>query len=88
LHNSLLHSLLKHREFLNIDISQGSVATCSGCGGVVKYDLVTNFLLNLTHIHARAFNGLLSGTTQVRRYQKCKTILDFTEARDSEWQWH
>jgi len=24
----------------------------------------------------------------VSRYQKCKTILDFTEARDSEWQWH
>jgi len=24
----------------------------------------------------------------VGRYQKCKTNLDFTEARDSEWQWH
>jgi len=24
----------------------------------------------------------------VSRYQKCKTSLDFTEARDSEWQWH
>ena len=23
-----------------------------------------------------------------RRYQKGKTKLDFTEARDSEWQWH
>ena len=22
------------------------------------------------------------------RYQKAKTNLDFTEARDSEWQWH
>ena len=22
------------------------------------------------------------------RYQKGKTTLDFTEARDSEWQWH
>ena len=22
------------------------------------------------------------------RYQKSKTSLDFTEARDSEWQWH
>ena len=29
----------------------------------------------------------LSGTTRVRRYQKGKTNLDFTEARDSEWQW-
>jgi len=24
----------------------------------------------------------------VGRYQKVKTSLDFTEARDSEWQWH
>jgi len=24
----------------------------------------------------------------VSRYQKAKTNLDFTEARDSEWQWH
>ena len=34
------------------------------------------------------FNGPLSGTTQVSQYQKGKTSLDFTEARDSEWQWH
>jgi len=24
----------------------------------------------------------------VSRYQKSKTSLDFSEARDSEWQWH
>jgi len=30
----------------------------------------------------------LSRTTQVSPYQKGKTNLDFTEARDSEWQWH
>jgi len=30
----------------------------------------------------------LSRTTQVSRYQKGKTNLDFTEARDSECQWH
>jgi len=29
----------------------------------------------------------LSGTTRVSRYQG-KTNLDFTEATDSEWQWH
>ena len=40
-----------------------------------------------THTRARAFNGPFSGTTQVSRYQKGKTNLDFTEARDSEWQW-
>ena len=34
------------------------------------------------------FNGPFSGTTQVSRYQKRKTNLDFTEERDSEWQWH
>jgi len=31
-------------------------------------------------------NGPLSGTTRLS--QKGKTDLDFTEARDSEWQWH
>ena len=34
------------------------------------------------------FNGPLSRTTWVSRYQKGRTNLDFTEARDSEWQWH
>ena len=34
------------------------------------------------------FNGPLSGTTRVSRYQKGKTNPDFTEARDVEWQWH
>ena len=38
--------------------------------------------------HTHPFNGPLSGTTRVSRYQKGKTNLDFTEARDSEWQWH
>ena len=34
------------------------------------------------------FNSPLSRTTRVSWYQKGKTNLDFTEARDSEWQWH
>ena len=38
--------------------------------------------------HTHPFNGPFSGTTQVSPYQKGKTNLDFTEARDSEWQWH
>jgi len=41
-----------------------------------------------TPTHTHPFNGHFSGTTQVNRYQKGKTNLDFTEARDSEWQWH
>ena len=44
------------------------------------------FLMINTHTHP--FNGSFSGTTQVSRYQKGKTNLDFTEARDREWQWH
>ena len=35
-----------------------------------------------------SFDGPLSRTTRVSRYQKGKTNLDFTEVRDSEWQWH
>ena len=41
-----------------------------------------------THTHAHLFNGPLSGTIWVRRYQTGKTNLNFTEARDSEPQWH
>jgi len=47
-HNSLLHLLLKNGDFLNTDISQGSVATRLGYGGVFANDFVTNFLLSLT----------------------------------------
>jgi len=45
--------------------------------------LVLHFWYRLTLL-----NGPFSGTTQASRYQKGKTNLDFTEARDSEWQWH
>jgi len=44
--------------------------------------------LQQQHTHTHSFNGNLSGTTRVSRYQKGKTNLDFTEARDSEWQWN
>ena len=42
--------------------------------------------LSITHTHT--LNGPLSETTWVSQYQKGKISLDFTEARDSEWQWH
>ena len=38
--------------------------------------------------HTHPFDGPFSGTTWVSRYQKGKTNLDFSEAGDSEWQWH
>ena len=34
------------------------------------------------------FNGPLSKTAWVSQYQKDTANLDFTEAKDSEWQWH
>ena len=42
----------------------------------------------LANSHTYPFKGPLSRTTRVNRYQKGKINLDFTEARDSEWQWH
>jgi len=43
---------------------------------------------DLSCTHTDPFNIPLSGTTRVIGYQKGKTNVDFTEARDSEWQWH
>ena len=54
-------------------------------GSNEKEEILTNLH---THTHTHPFNGPLSGTTRVSRYQKGKTDLDFTEARDIEWQWH
>ena len=62
----------------------------------VSSDLLLNtslllLVLNVCHgttTTIQLFNGLFSRTTWVSRYQKGKTNLDFTGARDSEWQWH
>jgi len=50
--------------------------------------ILQHYLKGLTHRHTHPFNSPLSGTTQVSWYHKGKTNLDFTGARDSEWQWH
>jgi len=44
--------------------------------------------MSTTITNMQPFNGPLSATTRVSQYQTSKTNLDFTEARDSEWQWH
>ena len=42
-----------------------------------------------THTHTSILQlSELSGITRVSQFQKDQTSLDFTEARDSEWQWH
>ena len=48
----------------------------------------TNLFIVIIIITTQPFNGLFSRTTWVSWYQKGKTNLDFTEGRDSEWQWH
>ena len=44
-------------------------------------------LYYMYHTHTHPFNGLFSGTTRLSQYQKGKTNLDFTEARDSGISW-
>ena len=39
-----------------------------------------------SYVHIHPFNGPFSGTTQMSWYQKGKTNMDFTGARESEWQ--
>ena len=56
----------------------------SQCFSIPCYIMKAATQLHTTH----PFNGPLSRTTRVSRYQQGKTNLDFTEARDSEWQWH
>jgi len=56
--------------------------------GSAHFSLTTIiFLCILFETHTHTFNGPLSGTIRVSQYQNGKTNLDFTEARDSEWQW-
>jgi len=56
---------------------------------MLKFSSAGSYLHCLyTRTHARTFNGPLSGTTRVSQYQKDKNNLDFTEATDSQWQWH
>ena len=60
--------------------------TAGGARNADSHPHVTVMIRHATHTHP--FNGPFSGTTRVSRYQKGKTNLDFTEARDSEWQRH
>jgi len=58
----------------------------TGLPSTYSFSTLIVSIINLT-THTHPFNGPFSGT-RVTRYQKGKTNLDFTEARDSEWQWH
>ena len=81
------NTLLTYRDFLRVD---GSVLPSTkellNSKGRRQTDFIPANQANQTHTHP--CNGHFSGTMQVSQYQKSKTNLDFTEARDSELQWH
>jgi len=58
------------------------------CNLFVVTNLLSSFFILEQHTHTHPFNDPLSRTTRVSRYQKGKTNLYFTGARDSEWQRH
>jgi len=59
-------------------------------GHCCRWDLCANSTLFMQqkHTHAHPSNGPFSGTAQLSWYQEGKTNLNFSEGRDSEWQWH
>ena len=94
--NNALGSYLKFSEKLSTPHRSGvgrPINWSDGLGNTISQTVERSAELDLvricsTHAHAHPFNGPFSGTTWVSRYQKGKTNLDSTEARDSEWQWH
>ena len=56
--------------------------------GTSVFSALETFVIILLLLLLQPFNGLFSRTTWVSRYQIGKTNLDFTGARESEWQWH
>ena len=75
---SLVCMFNKNSLFCTYSFTQHLWATQSSS---IHHDIGTTY----THIRITA---LCPETTHVSRYQKGKTNLDFTEARDSQWQWH
>jgi len=51
-------------------------------------DLYSESVASISVLEDNRLTAFCLGLPQLSRYQKGKTILDFTEARDSEWQWH
>ena len=63
-------------------------AECPSCRPTNSVKALKAHKCLIIYTHTHPFNGPFSRTTLVGQYQKGKTNLDFTEARDSEWQWH
>jgi len=73
---------------MQVDLYNGYTTMTVVVVAVAVLHIRPTFKAARTHTHTHQFNGPMSGTTWVSQYQKGKTNLDFTEARDSEWQWH
>jgi len=71
---------------------------CIRLPGLSNFAIRNSLSMSTPAISVNTFNAWLlhsythtchsSGTSWVSQYQKSKTNLDFTGARDSEWQWH
>jgi len=75
----------------NDDVTGNHISSTSviGIHVISQYDIIAGHVhiisyTSHTHTCTHPFNGPFSGTTRVSWYQKGKTNLDFTEARDSE----
>jgi len=74
--------LINHHEVTQL-------SQCQGCSIMTSFGAILSQQDGgCAYTHTHPFNGPLSGTTRMSQYQKGKTSLDFTEARDTEWQWH
>ena len=64
---------------LYLQLSGDSISSSPVGTSTVRFFYICSICITDTHTQ---------GTTQVGQYQRGKTNLDFTEARDSQWQWH
>ena len=79
----MLQLLLEHCDFLNIDISQGSVATRLRCGGIFKYALVANLPVSLPvkDFENRLTSGVVMGKSSVSCFfeTQCSNVVVYQE---------
>ena len=72
----------KPEAVLVLMVTRGHYGWCHSTEDKISYIFFTQ-----THIHTR-LTALFLGLPRWAGTRKVKTYLDFTEARDSEWQWH
>ena len=81
------HDLREYRDFWHVFVIFGHRRDANLALWLMAVLAETDISSLHTHTHTR-LTAHFSGTTRVSPCQKGKTNLDFTEARDSEWQWH